>query len=83
MKVPLLANEVIKIILWPKISTISSTKNRLCIQLVLSMHNILNPDTKVGEVSLFHGLINCMAITVLGERKGVLIREVSSFQGCP
>ena len=47
-----------------------------------------NPDTNgtVESVNISGVLISGVELharTVLGERKGVLIREVSSFQGCP
>ena len=37
----------------------------------------------ISEVSLFQGFVELHARTVIGKRKGVLIREVSSFQECP
>ena len=59
-------------------------------RLLKEQWNSSNPDTNGAEesvlisvVSLFQGL-NCLQDLFLGkERKVVLIREVSSFQGCP
>ena len=61
-----------------KISTLITQQTRVKVE-----WNSATPDTEqsvhISEMSLFQGL-NYMQVTALGERKGVLIREVSSFQ---